>query len=179
VEIIKKMWTEKKVNYNGKYYKIKDAICEPKPVQKPHPPIIIGGAGEKLILKVTAKHANMFDWGYLYSLEGYKQKLKVLAEHCKIVDRSFCDIKKSCWPFGQIFIVDNKKDLKNRVNQLIPKGVCLKDFLKSNFFGTPENCIKVLKDYINLEVKHFMLFFGDLPDLKGLNLFAEKVIEEI
>ena len=179
VEIIKKMWTEKKANYFGKYYKIKDAICEPKPIQKPHPPIIIGGTGEKWTLKVTAKHANRFDWGFLCSMDKYKHKLKVLAGHCKTVDRPFCDIEKSCWPFGRIFLGDNKNDLKNRVNQWIPKGVSLIDFLKSNFIGTPEECLTILKKYMNLGVKHFMLFFGDLPDLKGLNIFAEKIIDKI
>jgi F420-dependent oxidoreductase-like protein len=179
VEIIKKMWTENKVNYYGKYYKIKDASCEPKPVQKPHPPIIIGGAGEKLTLKVTAKHANRFDWGFLCSFDNYKHKLNVLAGCCKTVNRPFCDIKKSCWPFGRIFLRDNKKELKNKLSQWKPKDVTLNDFLKRNFLGTPEECLTVLKKYMNLGVKHFMLFFGDLPNLKGLNLFAEKIIEEI
>jgi len=52
------MWTEEEPSYEGKYYKIKDAVCNSKPAQKPHPPIFIGGIGEKLILRIVAKYAN-------------------------------------------------------------------------------------------------------------------------
>src|SRR5215831_12353373 len=53
--IIKKMWQSKISNFKGKHYSIKNAICNPKPIQKPHPPVMVGGVGEKL-MKVVAKH---------------------------------------------------------------------------------------------------------------------------
>jgi F420-dependent oxidoreductase-like protein len=179
VEIIKKMWTEEKASYNGKHYTIRNAVCEPKPVQKPHPPITIGGGGEKLTLKVTARHADRYDWGYLPSIEEYKHKLNVLQKHCDAVGRSFNDIEKSCWPAGQIFIGEDRKELKKRILHLMPKGVSLKDFMRTSFVGTPEDFIKQLRQYMNLGVTHFMLFFGDLPDLRGLKLFAENVVRKI
>ena len=78
IEIIKKMWTEENPEYKGKHYQIINPICEPKPIQKPHPPITVCGGGEKLTLKVTARHGDRNDWGYLPSLEDFKQKLKIL-----------------------------------------------------------------------------------------------------
>ncbi len=65
IEIIKKMWTQPKASYNGRHYRVADAMCEPKPLQKPHPPITIGGGGERHTLKVTAQFADRFDFGYL------------------------------------------------------------------------------------------------------------------
>jgi F420-dependent oxidoreductase-like protein len=179
VEIIKKMWTEEKASYNGKHYTIKDSVCEPKPVQKPHLPITIGGGGEKLTLQVTARHADRHDWGYIPSVEEYKRKLKVLEKHCAAVGRNFNEIEKSCWPAGQIFIGEDRKELKKKILQLIPKGVSLKDFMRTSFVGTPEDFIKQLQQYLNLGVTHFMLFFGDLPDITGLRFFAEKVAQKI
>jgi F420-dependent oxidoreductase-like protein len=179
VEIIKKMWTEEKASYNGKHYMIRDAVCEPKPVQKPHPPITIGGGGEKLTLRVTARHADRYDGGYLPSLELYKRKLKVLEKHCDAVGRSFHEIEKSCWPAGQIFIGEDRKELEKKVSLWLPKGVSLEDFMRTSFVGTPEDCIKQLRQYVNLDVTHFMLFFGDLPDLRGLKLFAENIVQKI
>jgi len=85
VEIIKKMWTEDKASYKWKHYITKEAICEPKPVQKPHPPILIGGGGERLTLKVVAACADM--WNYMGSVENYKHKLSVLEKHCKQIGR--------------------------------------------------------------------------------------------
>jgi F420-dependent oxidoreductase-like protein len=176
VAIIKKMWTEQKVNYTGKYYRIIDAVCEPKPMQKPHPPIIVGGGGEKLTLKVTAQYADRYDWGYISSLMEYKRKLKVLEKHCKSVGRCFNDIEKSCWPAGQVFIGE---DIDALVTQWIPKGAILEDFLQRSFVGTPEDCIKLLQPYANLGVTQYMLFFGDLPSMDGLRLFAEKVAQKM
>ena len=179
VEIIKKLWTENEVSYNGKHYLLNNAVCEPKPLQNPHPPIVIGGGGEKLTLKVTARHADRYDWGYLPSFEHYNSKLKVLEKHCETVGRKVSDIEKSCWPAGQIFIRADRKELEAQVIRWVPKGVSLEKFMKTNFVGTPENCIKQLQQYMNLGVTQFMLFFGDLPDLKGLRLFAEKVVQKI
>lgn len=179
VEIIKKMWTEEKASYEGEYYKIKEAVCEPKPLQKPHPPITIGGGGEKLTLKVTAQHADRYDWGYLPSLELYKHKLEVLERHCNVVGRDLQKIEKSCWPGGQIFIALNRKELDEKVLQWKPKNVSLEDFKKFNLVGTPDECIQKIQQYMDIGVTHFMLFFGDLPSMRGMRLFAEKVVKKI
>jgi len=179
VEIIKKLWTEEKASYEGKYYRINEAVCEPKPVQKPHPPITIGGSGEKLTLKVAAQHADRYDWGHVPSLELYKHKLGVLEIHCKAVGRDFHEIEKSCWLGGQIFIVPDQKGVGKKVLQLKPKNVSLEDFKKFNFVATPSDCRQEIRRYTSLGVTHFMLFFGDLPDMSSLRLFAEKVAKEI
>jgi F420-dependent oxidoreductase-like protein len=146
VEIIKKLWTEEKASYQGKYYRINEAVCEPKPLQKPHPPITIGGTGEKLALKVTAQHADRFDWGHIPSLELYKHKLDVLKSHCKAVGRNFEEIEKSCW-------------------------------LGSQILSTTDECRQKIRQYTNLGVTYFMLFFEDLPNLSGARLFAETIIK--
>ena len=176
VAIIKKLWTEEKASYSGKHYRIIDAVCEPKPAQKPHPPIIVGGRGEKLTLRVTAQHADRYDWGYIPSIEQYRRKLNVLEKHCEAAGRRFDEIEKSCWPTGQIFI---GADIDEMVSQWVPKGVSLEDFMQTSFVGTPEDCIKLLQPYASLGVTQFMLFFGDLPSLDGLKLFAEKVVQKM
>jgi alkanesulfonate monooxygenase SsuD/methylene tetrahydromethanopterin reductase-like flavin-dependent oxidoreductase (luciferase family) len=178
VEIIKKMWTEEKTSYCGKYYRLNEAMCEPKPLQKPHPPITIGGSGEKLTLQVTAQYADRFDWGYLPSMELYKHKLGVLKGHCEAVCRDFQEIEKSCWLGGQIFIAKNQKVLDEKVSQRKPKNVSMKDFQECGLIGTPGECRQKIQQYADLGVTYFMLFFGDLPSMDGLRLFAETVIKK-
>jgi alkanesulfonate monooxygenase SsuD/methylene tetrahydromethanopterin reductase-like flavin-dependent oxidoreductase (luciferase family) len=179
LEVIKKLWTEDKVSYRGKHYSIIGAHCEPKPVQNPHPPIVIGGSGEKHMLRVTARHADRYDWGYVPSLENYKHKLRILEKHCKVIGRNFDKIEKSRWLAGQIFIGE-EKELKEKIKRKWrPKGTNLVDFMRSNFVGTPEDCIKELRQYLDLGITQFMLFFGDLPNMNGLRLFAKKVIQKI
>lgn len=179
VEIIKKLWTEEKASYEGEHYSIKEAFCEPKPLQKPHPPITIGGSGEKSTLKVTAQHADRYDWGYVPSLELYRHKLEVLESHCNAVGRDFQEIEKSCWPGGQVVIARNREELRGKIVREKPKTVALEDFEKTSLIGTPDECVKKLQPYIDLGVTHFMLFFGDLPNLNSLRLFTETVAKKM
>jgi F420-dependent oxidoreductase-like protein len=177
LEIIKILWTQEESTYTGEYYSVVGAVCEPKPVQKPHPPITVGGCGEKRLLKVTALHADRFDFSYLPNMALYKHKFDVLQEHCKSVGRNFEEIEKSCWPEGQIILGEDKKALEEKVEKTKPSGVSRKDFEKSHFLGTPDELAARLEPYLGLGVDRFMLFFADLPDKDSLRLFATKVSE--
>ena len=174
VEIIKLLWTQEKATYAGKHYHVSDAVCEPKPLQKPHPPIIIGGTGEKHLLKVTAQHADRFDFSYLPTIAMYKHKLEMLSKHCRAVGRDFGEIEKSCWPEGQIILAQNRKELEEKVQRIKPKNVSLKDFERSHFLGTPQELKAKLQPYLELGATNFMLFFADLPDRGSLQLFAKE-----
>jgi alkanesulfonate monooxygenase SsuD/methylene tetrahydromethanopterin reductase-like flavin-dependent oxidoreductase (luciferase family) len=176
IEIIKKMWSEEKASYSGKYYQIQEAVCMPKPLQNPHPPITIAGGGEKLTLKVTAKHADRYDWGHLPSIAVYKRKLAVLKDYCQAISRDFQGIEKSCWPSGQVFfhpekIGTGKRPLPQKSRKTLAD--------ESIFIGTPQEFMRLIQQYEDLGVTFFMLFFGDLPSVNGLKLFAETIIKEI
>ena len=179
LEVITRLWTQKKANYQGKHYTLKDAVCEPKPLQKPYPPIIVGGGGEKLTMKITAKYADRFDWGSLSSVEDYKRKLELLQEQCKIVGRDFDEIERSCWPGGQVLIAQTQKELGEMISQSKPASLPMDEFREGNLSGTPNECKKQLQSYVDLGVTYFMLYFADLPSTDGLKLFSEAVIKKI
>ena len=179
VEVIRRLWTQEKANYQGKYFTLKNAVCEPKPLQKPYPPITVGGSGELLMQKATAPYADRFDWGFLPSLEMYKHKLAVLENQCKAVGRNFSEIEKSCWPGGQVLIAHDQKELGEKISKRKLANISLEDFKKTTLSGTPDECIEQLQVYVDLGVTYFMLFFGDFPSLDGLRLFAENVIGKI
>jgi F420-dependent oxidoreductase-like protein len=178
VAIIKRMWREEKVSYEGKYYRVNGAVCEPKPMQKPHPPVTIAGAGEKLTLKVTAQYADKYDWGCLPSFEAYEHKLRVLERYCREIGRDAQEIEKSCWPGGQVLVDLNEKDLGERTRQIKPKNVSMNDFKKTNLIGTPEECLRKMQPYMELGVTFFMMFFADLPSMKSMRIFAETVAKK-
>jgi F420-dependent oxidoreductase-like protein len=172
VEIIKALWTQEKTTYKGKHYSVEGAVCEPKPVQKPHPPITVGGSGEKHLLRVTAMHADRVDFGYLPTLGAYKQKLEALEGHCRLVGRDFDEIEKACWPEGQIVLAKDAAEVEEKIQRLKPVGVGWEAFEKTTFVGTPEQLRARFEPYVGLGVSLFMLFFGDLPSLESLRLFA-------
>ncbi len=93
-EVCKLLWTETRASFDGKYYQLKDALCEPKPVQKPYPPIVIGGSGEQLTLRVVARYADI--WNFVGgSVEDFRHKQEVLARHCEAIGRDPSTIARS------------------------------------------------------------------------------------
>lgn len=175
LSVMTALWTKEKASYDGKHYTIKDAICEPKPLQKPYPPITIGGVGEK-ILNVTAKYADRFDWGFLPSKKVYTNKLLSLKKKCEKVGKNYDAIEKSCWPAGQLLIAQNQTELDKKISSLKPDRVTLEDFKKYTLAATPETCKEELQVYLNLGVSYFMLFFADLPNMDSLRQFSKVMI---
>jgi F420-dependent oxidoreductase-like protein len=93
-EVIKLLWTETRANFDGKYYQLKEALCEPKPVQKPYPPFVIGGSGERLTLRVVAQYASV--WNFVGgSVDDFQHKSEVLDQHCAAIGRNPAEIERS------------------------------------------------------------------------------------
>jgi alkanesulfonate monooxygenase SsuD/methylene tetrahydromethanopterin reductase-like flavin-dependent oxidoreductase (luciferase family) len=161
VQIIKKMWTEDQVTFSGRYYTIHGARCFPRP--NPAPPIMIGGSGEQLTLRVVAKYADWWN-GHARSTDQLQHKLEVLQRHCNNVGRDYESIIKTVEGFVAIAATrDKAKKIAQRGRQ-------------AHFFGTPSEIIPQVQAYIDLGIKHFMLRFLDQPHSDGLKLFADKVI---
>ncbi|NHJ20735.1 MAG: TIGR03560 family F420-dependent LLM class oxidoreductase [Candidatus Lokiarchaeota archaeon] len=161
IVLIKKLWTEEKTTFKGNYYEAKDAICNPKPIQKPHPPIMIGGGGEKYTLKVAAEIGNIWNvWGP--NAEDYKRKVNILQKHCDTIGRKMEDISLS-WT-GNILIGKNDKDLNDKVRKF---G---KDI---SFVCTYNNCINLPQDYIDVGCNEFIF------SLYTFNEEKETFMEEI
>jgi probable F420-dependent oxidoreductase len=95
LEIMKRMWTQNKVFFRGKHYSITDAVCLPKPVQKPHPPIWVGGMSGSKMMRVIAKHADGWNMMRSSTVEDYLRGLKVLKEACARIGRKADAIKIS------------------------------------------------------------------------------------
>jgi F420-dependent oxidoreductase-like protein len=92
-EVIRRLWTEPVANFEGKYYQLHDARCEPKPIQKPYPPFVIGGGGEQLTLRVVARYANI--WNHSGSVADFVHKNQVLDKHCAAIGRDPAEIERS------------------------------------------------------------------------------------
>jgi F420-dependent oxidoreductase-like protein len=175
IQIIRKMWTEEPTTtFNGKYYQIRNAYCNPKPIQKPSPPIMVGGSGERQTLRIVAKYAdacNLFG-----SAETVKRKLSVLNEHCKSVGRDYDSILKT--KLGFIVMDNDKETAEKRVLQQISKVMPREQIKEFVIYGTPED---VLKQIELLEEAGIQYFIADLePDkeLEALQTFADSIIKK-
>ena len=119
--LIRRMWGESEpFDFPGKYYQLAGAVCEPKPLQKPHPPIMLGGGGERLLLRVVAEHANLWSCP-ARTVEEFIFKSSVLDKHCTAIGRNPRDIRRSM----QVLIRPGEEaaDIRERILPLMKAGV--------------------------------------------------------
>ena len=172
IQILRKMWTQSTTTFNGRYYQIKDAYCNPHPLQKPHPPIMVGGGGERNTLKIVAKYAdacNLFG-----SIETIRRKLNILNEHCKSVRRDYDSILKT--KLGIALIDNDHEALTKKVNEMF-RGMPKEQIREFVIYGTEED---VLREIISLEDAGIQYFIVDLDpsrELEQLELFANKIMK--
>jgi F420-dependent oxidoreductase-like protein len=92
--LISLLYSQRTTDFDGKYYQLKEARCEPKPVQRPHPPFVIGGGGERLTLRVVARYADVWNFGG-GPVEQFERKVGILREHCAAIGRDPAEIRLS------------------------------------------------------------------------------------
>src|SRR5215470_5385148 len=174
-EIIKKLWTEKQASFKGKYYKIKDAYCEPKPLQKPWPPILIGGAGEKLTLRVVAKHADI--WNTFGSPAVFRQKIEILKEHCAEVGRNIDDIEIS-WA-GATRFAGSAAERDETIRRVAERfGRPPEEIGPGLLMGTTDEIKERIRRLIEVGVTHFIIMPTAPKDHETIRRFAEEVMPD-
>jgi F420-dependent oxidoreductase-like protein len=173
IQIIRKMWTnEPSTSFNGKYYQIKNAYCNPKPVQKPSPPIMIGGSGERQTLRIVAKYAdacNLFG-----SAETIKRKLSILKEHCRSVDRDYESILKT--RLGVVVIDSDKEMARKRSQQLI--NVPEEQVNEFAIYGTPEDVLRQNELLEEAGIQYLIVDLDPSKELEALDNFANEIIRK-
>src|SRR5919108_446420 len=179
LSVIKAMWTSKKASFEGKYYTIKEAICNPKPIQKPHPTIMIGGWGEKYLLKVVARYADRYNL-FFGSPDQMNRKISILKEYCSSIGRDDNEIQYSV--VVPCLIGESEDEVYQSLIKHKRKDKVLKQYLQylvgGITIGTPERIIKGLNEYIGIGVSHFIIHFVEL-NIQSLKLFESKIISKI
>ena len=187
IEIIKLLWTEPKVTYEGKFYQIKDAFSAPKPIQKPWPPIMIGGMGEKVLLKMVAKHADYCNFFLRPKLE---RSLEILKAHCKVVGRDYEEIGKSLFAVGiPIFVSKSEEEIENYLKGIAEKYKKpieeIKERIKKDapgaWVGFPEVVIERFEYLTSLGFDSYQVMFDGFDEkiVQYSKDFAELVMKKI
>jgi F420-dependent oxidoreductase-like protein len=181
VEIMKAMWTDEVVDYEGRHYRLRGAICQPKPLQNPHIPLWVAGGGEQLTLRVAARHAQYTNFGV--KPEWFAHKSEVLAGHCREVGRDFEEITRSA--NFNIVCAETEAEAKKRIEEVqarIERHVSAEKSeeqirLYRHNSGTPEQVISSLKEWEALGLAYAIVYFPDAAyDLSSIDLFAREVI---
>ncbi len=176
LEVIRRLFTERRATFQGKYYALDDAPNNPKPVQKPHPPITIGGAGERLLLRVVAKHADRWNCPMNVAAD-MPHKLQILRSHCAEIGRDPATITVC----EQTIVVLGKDeaDFKQRWSMAKQFLGGFADLDAVAVRGTPEQVVEGLRAKVERGVRLFTIMFGDLAPAETIRLFGEQVLPHL
>lgn len=168
-QVIKALYTDEKSNFRGKYYQLDNASLEPKPVQ-PRLPLMIGGGGEKVTLKIVAKYAD--EWNTWGTVDTLKQKMAILDKHCADVGRNPSEIQRSA--VALVFASDDSSFLKKMKSNKA---------LRASLIGTPDEVAETMQAYADAGVQEFILpgfNLGPADNVRAtLEMFSKTIISQI
>jgi alkanesulfonate monooxygenase SsuD/methylene tetrahydromethanopterin reductase-like flavin-dependent oxidoreductase (luciferase family) len=164
LQVMRLLWSSAPASFEGRYYQLRDAYCEPRP--SPMPIVMIGGDGEQLTLRAVAEYADWWN-SVMRPIPMLRHKLSVLEQHCQSVGRDFASIRKTL----------------TRVCYLAPTRAAAIDWAGAKlddpvppFVGTPEELIDHLHELTALGFDLFQMVFAGFPDTTDLRLFIDKVL---
>ena len=191
VQVVRKVWTEEQPSFAGKYYTLdfdepgtypdgtpvsteNAPAIGPPPLQRPHPPLIVGGSGERRTLRTVAQHAD--EWNVAGTPEFIAQKSEVLAAHCDAVGRDPGTIRRSA--YAQVIIDDSRA----RVDALLERraaltGATVATVREQVIAGSPADIVDRLGAYAEVGIDRFMLQVGPPYRRSIIEKVAQDVLE--
>ena len=167
LQLIIKLWTERPANHQGQFYHLDQVMELPDPIQKPHPPILIGGDGEKVTLRLVAQYAQFCNVHGDPETAG--RRFGIIREHCERLGRPYEEITRSV--FQTVVIGRDEAEVaakRERLADLVPRHGWLP--------GTPEQLIEAFQQYARAGCQYMIFRMPDWVDVEPVQMFAETVI---
>ncbi|HTK17844.1 MAG TPA: LLM class flavin-dependent oxidoreductase, partial [Acidimicrobiia bacterium] len=178
LEVVKRLWTEETVTFQGKHLSLDGAYCDPKPIQQ-LPEIWVGGGGEKVTLRIEARHADKTNWQT--GIEGFIRKSGLLEQYCGEIGRDFDSVVRTHGPDCRIF--ETEADMHKWLDS--PGGGSLwgrgphDEYVRDNLVGTAEQVGEKVQEFVDAGCREFVLWFRDSPSSDSLEAFARDVIPRV
>lgn len=185
VRALKALWGDEPATFEGQYYQLRDAICFPKPAQRPLP-LLVGGRGERRTLRIVAEHAD--EWNAVgVDLEGYRHKRQVLEQHCADVGRDPASIRHS--QMSGFVVGRNDTELRRHLGAVAGKLVSMQgeapeaalERLRGAgwLIGTPSELVEELGRREEAGLSRIMLQHHASDDFGVLELLASEVLPQV
>lgn len=170
LQVLNLLWTEKRASFEGKHYHLHEAVCEPKPLQKPHPPVWIGGRGPKILLRLVAQYADV--WNFNGPLDELADTVEILKGHCRDVGRDFDEIRVTAMSGGIAY--DSEEELEAFFARIAPQQLDrerLLSFVRCK--GSREQCVEYLRSWKRAGCDGIVFFFQDIASVGAGDSQAE------
>ncbi|MDQ6693591.1 MAG: LLM class flavin-dependent oxidoreductase [Chloroflexota bacterium] len=165
LQILKVMWHDEKATFNGKYYSVNDAWCEPKP--DPLPTIMIGGSKPKM-LRLVARHADWWNVSWT-NIDDYREQVVESERACAEIGRDPSTLRRT-W-FGGCACAPTEAEVEQLTGGKLQAG--------NAFVGTPEQLLEQMRPFVELGVDYFMLGSAGFPQLTTLEMLVNRVLPEL
>lgn len=173
--VVRRLWSEETVTFDGDHVRLAGAFCDPKPLQQ-LPPVWVGGGGEQVTLRIAARHADATNWQV--GLDGFVRKSKLLEQYCGEIGRPFDAVSRTHGPDCRIF----DTDAEARAWCAAPDGGNLwggqdpDEYHRDNLVGTVEQVVAKTQAFVDAGCRQFVLWLRDYPDDTTLRRFATEVV---
>jgi F420-dependent oxidoreductase-like protein len=172
IEILRLLWSEEKVSYEGRVFRLENAYCEPKPVKSP--PVLVGGGGEKVLLRIAARHADI--WNNMAATQTeLPRKVEVLRERCAEVGRDPASIEVSQQCLVIIAATEDEARAALAKAAKIYGGHMGAGMEETGIWGTPEGVIERIRKRVDVGCTLFAIEFFGRDTRAPAKLFAEEV----
>jgi F420-dependent oxidoreductase-like protein len=173
IEIMKRLWTQEEASFEGRSFRIEGAVCEPKPAQRP--PILIGGGGERVLMGIAARHADIWNNMAVFQAR-LAEKVDALRRRCDEVGRDFStlEISQQC-----VVVIAQDADAARGQLEKAKKlyGGHMGSALEEHgIWGSPDGVIERIERHVKLGCTLFAIEFFGRDTREPARLFAEKVM---
>jgi F420-dependent oxidoreductase-like protein len=171
VEVVRSLWTRSPTSFAGRYFRLDAASCDPKPLQRPHPRILVAGAGPRHTLRVVARHADRANWGG--DAERFAVTARILHEHCRDVGRDPAEIELT-WG-GELFLRDTPRELRTSWRGAALQGDSFDSWVGRSLAGDPTQVVARMTALVEAGVHAFIPWCHDFPSDDTLRRYATEV----
>jgi F420-dependent oxidoreductase-like protein len=175
LQVIPRLWSEETVDFHGEHLHLDGAFCDPEPLRMPRPPILVGGGGEKVTLRIEARHADRTNWQV--GIEGFRRKSELLERYCDEIGRDPATIVRTHGPDCRIF--DSEQSLRDWLDS--PHGGHLwgeapdEQYVADNLVGTVEQVTEKAQAFVDAGCGGFINWYRDFPSDESMTAWIEEV----
>jgi F420-dependent oxidoreductase-like protein len=171
VRVIQALWTDERATVAGRYYRVTDAVNQPKGVQRPRIPMLIAGGGEKVTLRLVAEYGDACN--FLIDPAGAEHKFAVLRRHCEAAGRDYAEITRTVQVM--VSIADTDEEARADVGP-VPEGLYPGDVLTYGLIGRPETIRERIAAFEEAGVQELILGFAPAHREESLRRFADEFV---